>query len=127
MGSNIAAGIFGVLILITVVFQLALATGAPWGSLAMGGRYPGRFPTAIRIAAIVQAGVLALLGMIVWIHTGLVTWGQDLLPPKAIWVVVFVSVITLVLNTITPSKWERRIWAPVTLLMTICSLIVALS
>ena len=34
-----AAHIFAVLIFITILFQLALAAGAPWGSLAMGGKH----------------------------------------------------------------------------------------
>jgi hypothetical protein len=46
---TLAAGI------LTVLFQLALACGAPWGHLAMGGgKYPGVFPVPLRIAAVVS-------------------------------------------------------------------------
>lgn len=36
----------------SIAFQLALALGAPWGEYAMGGRYPGRFPPGLRLAAV---------------------------------------------------------------------------
>ncbi|MNH45818.1 hypothetical protein D3C79_1083800 [compost metagenome] len=43
----------------------------------------------------------------------------------AIWFVVAFSVLSTILNLITRSVWERRIWAPVSVLMLITSLIVA--
>ena len=42
-----------------VVFQIALAAGAPWGAYAMGGAFPGQFPLALRIAALAQAALIA--------------------------------------------------------------------
>ena len=36
-----SAVVFATLIAVSTFFQLALAAGAPWGHLAMGGRYPG--------------------------------------------------------------------------------------
>jgi hypothetical protein len=44
-----------------------------------------------------------------------------------VWVIVAFSVLSLILNLITPSAGERAIWAPVAFLMLSCSLIVALS
>ena len=63
------AVIFAVCIAIAVLFQFALALGAPWGQLAMGGRFPGKFPTAMRIAAVVQAILLSLLAVIVMVRS----------------------------------------------------------
>lgn len=60
-----AALVFGGVVLIVVAFQLALALGAPWGSYAMGGAFPGRFPPRMRVAAVVQAVLLALVAGIV--------------------------------------------------------------
>lgn len=41
--------------IVVVAFQVLLALGAPWGSNAMGGRFPGRFPPAMRVLAVVVA------------------------------------------------------------------------
>lgn len=122
----IAAQLFITLITITILFQLALALGMPWGHLAMGGRYPGQFPPAMRVAAVVQILILAALGVIVAIRAGLVfpTWFP--LSTRLIWVVVAFCGVSTVLNLITPSKWERIIWAPVNILLLISVLIIAL-
>ena len=40
---------------VVVAFQLALAAGAPW-AIWHGRSFPGQFPPALRIAALVQAG-----------------------------------------------------------------------
>ena len=106
-----------------VVFQLALAAGAPWGEYAMGGAYPGQLPSALRVAAVVQAALLALLAGIVLARAGLLRW-----PPRVrrlIWLPVAVAALALVLNLITPSARERAIWAPVALVLLVSSVIVA--
>ena len=51
----VAAIIYTIVTAGVVGFQLALALGAPWGAYAMGGAYSGRFPPALRVAAVVQA------------------------------------------------------------------------
>ncbi len=43
------------------------------------------------------------------------------------WVIVAFSVVSVVLNTITPSAKERRVWLPVALVMLASSLTVALT
>ena len=127
MNTEIAAYIFAFLMLLLVLFQLALAAGMPWGSLAMGGKFPGRFPVKLRIAAIVQATIAILFSLLVISRAGLLlpSWQES--AGIFIWVVVGFSVLSTVMNIITPSKWERIIWAPVAVTLTICSLIVALS
>jgi hypothetical protein len=47
--------------------------------------------------------------------------------PWLIWLVVAFSAISVVVNTITPSARERRLWAPVALVMLVSSLVVAVS
>jgi hypothetical protein len=112
--------------LIAVLFQLALAAGMPWGHLAMGGRFPGKFPPNLRVGAVIQGAVLTFLALIVFAKAGAAF--PQLLPLSnaLIWVVVGINALSLVLNLITPSQWERRLWAPVALGMVVCSLVVAL-
>lgn len=122
----IAAVIYAIATAGVVAFQLALAAGAPWGAYAMGGSNPGSFPAPLRVAAIVQAVVLALLAGVVLSRAGLALPGWSTAAGWLIWVVVAVSAVALVLNLITRSTGERRIWAPVTAVMLLCSLAVAL-
>ncbi|MFC3344728.1 hypothetical protein [Paenibacillus abyssi] len=122
----ISAIIFVALIGVVILFQFALAAGVPWGSYAMGGKFPGKFPPAMRVAALFQVLILTLLAAIVLIKAGFIFPNWYSFAKLAIWFVVLFSGISTVLNLITRSKWERRIWAPVCLLMLISSITVAI-
>ncbi|MET3846538.1 hypothetical protein [Paenibacillus sp. OAE614] len=122
---SISAMVFTILTLIVVLFQLALALGMPWGSYAMGGKFPGKYPPGMRVGAIVQAIVLLAIAAIVLSRSGFIFTTWDSFANKAIWFVVAFSTISTVLNLITRSKWERRIWAPVSVLLLVTSVIVA--
>jgi hypothetical protein len=123
----VAARIYAVVSFGVIAFQIALALGAPWGEFAMGGAYPGQFPPELRVAAVVQAVILALLALVVLARAGVALPGWSRMARKAIWFVVAFSILSLILNSITPSVRERAIWAPVALVMVICSVTVARS
>jgi hypothetical protein len=110
-----------------VGFQLGLALGAPWGSYAMAGRYPGAFPPRLRVVAVIQAALLVFLAIVVLSDGGVALPSIAQAAPWMIWAPVAFSVVSLVLNAITPSAGERRIWVPVALAMLASSLVVALS
>lgn len=110
-----------------VAFQVALALGAPWGAYAMGGSFPGRFPPAMRVAALAQAVILGLLAIVVLSSAGLVLPAVSESFPWLVWVAVAVAAVSLVLNAISRSAGERRIWVPVALVLLVCSLTVALT
>jgi len=122
-----AAILYTIISFLVIVFQIALAAGAPWGAYAMGGAFPGQFPPALRIAAIIQAAVLAGLAAVVLARAGLAlpTWSRA--SRRLVWLVVAFAAVSLVLNLITPSAGERAIWAPTALLLLISSTIVAFS
>jgi hypothetical protein len=121
MHTAFAAGLFGVLVLLVAAFQFALAAGAPWGNLTMGGTFPGRLPPPLRVAAMVQALVLLLFGVIVAARARLALTRWHAVSRKLIWVVVGYTVLGAVLNAITASPWERALWLPVTLVLGICA------
>lgn len=125
--ADAAALIFAAVIAGTVAFQIALALGAPWGAYAMGGAFPGRFPPRMRVAAVVQAIVLAALAVVVLSAAALLLPGLVAGAPWVAWVPVVVSTVSLVLNALTPSPGERRIWVPVAVALSVSSLVVALS
>ena len=119
--------IFTVLILFVIVFQFAIALGAPWGELAMGGKFPGKMPAKMRMAALVQIVLLAFIALIVLVRADFVYKEYLEYSRTAIWGVVAFSLVGAVLNTITPSKKERILWAPVSIMLLICGVIVAVS
>ena len=86
------------------------------GPLRDGRGVPaGRFPTRLRIAAVVQAALPSgLLAVAVLSAAGLVLTGLRRGGPVGLaWVAVVVSALAVVLNAISPSAGERRVWVPV--------------
>lgn len=122
-----AALVFTIVTLVAIAFQVALALGAPWGEYAMGGANRGKLPPPMRVAAVVQALVLAVLLAIVLTTAGLLDVPIVRELPWLIWVAVAFSAVSLVLNAISRSPGERRIWVPIALLMLGSSLLVALT
>lgn len=110
-----------------IAFQIALALGAPWGRFAMGGAIPGRFPPPMRVAAAVQAILIGLLAIAVLSAAGLVMPDLATAVPWLVWVAVVVSALAVVLNAISRSAGERRIWVPVASVLLVSSLLVALT
>lgn len=124
--TTIGALVFAMCAAGVVAFQLALALGAPWGRYAMGGAIPGRFPPPMRVAAVVQAVVIALLAVAVMSAAGLVLPDLAVSLPWLAWVAVVVSALAVILNAISRSAGERRIWVPVACVLLVSSLLVAL-
>ncbi|HET6845938.1 MAG TPA: hypothetical protein VFH29_03840 [Anaerolineales bacterium] len=120
-----AAILFAVFAVGVAGFQIALALGAPWGSYAMGGAYPGQFPAPLRIGAAAQAAVLLLWAGVLLARAGVALAPWLRASRWLVWVVVAFSAISLLLNLITPSGGERLIWAPVALVMLVASILVA--
>ncbi len=124
--ANLAAVVFAVAGAGVILFQIGLALGAPWGAYAMGGSNPGRFPPALRVVAAVQGVVIGLLVVFVLSEADLV------LPALAdqfgylVWLAVGFSALSVVLNAITRSPVERRLWLPVAAVMLLSSVVVAL-
>ena len=121
---RVSAILYAIISGVVVAFQIALAAGAPWGEYAMGGAFPGQFPPALRIAALIQATLLVGMAIIVLARAGLLAlWSRA--ARWLIWGVVGFSALSFVLNLITPSAGERAIWAPIAFLLLISSAMVA--
>ncbi len=104
-------------------FQIALIVGAPWGRITHGGQRAGRLPLSGRIVAAVSIPIQAAMALSI-------TSAADLWPDWPAWAgwtaLAIQSVIT-VLNWITPSRPERRLWGPITLTMLVMAGLVVLS
>lgn len=127
MSPSIAARVFAALIGGTVIFQLALALGAPWGELAWGGAYTGALPTTMRLASLGSIVLLLALAAVVLIRAGLTGLRWKPASTKLVWLVVAYCGLGVIANAMSPSFWERVIWVPVTLVLLACSLVVARS
>ena len=125
--SRVAAITYAIITSIVVAFQLGLAAGAPWGAYAMGGAFPGQYPPALRIAALIQAALLAGMAAVVLARAGLVLSGWGRVSRWLVWIVVAFAALSFVLNLITPSAGERAIWAPIAFLLLLSSAMVAFS
>ncbi len=124
---EVAAVAFAAVTGLVVLFQLALAGGAPWGQYAMGGKFKGRYPVGMRIAAVAQAAFLVLTGCVVLSRASLLLGSWAGVSEWLIWVVVALNGVGLVLNLITPSKGERLRWAPAAAVLLAACLVVALA
>ena len=124
---KVAALAFAALTGLVCAFQLALAAGAPWGEYAMGGAFPGVMPPAMRVAAVVQVGVLVAVALVVASRAGLVLPGWRRAARPLTLAIVGLLGLGVALNLITPSPMERLIWAPVATALFLSALRVAWS
>ncbi|MDP1861824.1 MAG: hypothetical protein Q8K82_24375 [Gemmatimonadaceae bacterium] len=79
----------------------------------------------MRLVAIFSALLLSTFALIVTVRAGLFLpeWGAA--SRTLIWGVVIYCALGVLANAATPSRWERRIWLPVVLLMLVTSVVVA--
>ena len=126
MMQTIAAYVFAALASIVFCFQAALVLGAAWGHLTLGGRYSGRLPDRMRGVAAFSALLIALFAAIVLSRAGLVLPGWKSVARIGIWFVVGYGALGILMNAMSKSRWERILWIPVTALMLVSSLIVAI-
>ena len=109
------------------LFQIALALGAKWGEFAYGGSNKGQLPKNLRITSVFSSFVaLALAGH----YLAEIGIFQSLLDIEgrviANWAFFGLLAIGTILNNISRSASERKLWGPITLAMSASALIVAL-
>jgi hypothetical protein len=124
--SAAAFTLFAVQICVSL-FQLALVLGAPMGEYTLGGSNTGRLPTKLRIVSSLSMVLNLAIGGHYLAQTGTV---QPLLPADlnqiTNWFLVGFTALGLLMNSISRSKKERRLWVPILILSLTCSVIVAL-
>lgn len=122
---RIAANVFIFFAALLILFQIALALGAPWGEYAMGGVSPGQFPTEMRVGAVIQALLWAGFACVIAARAGVGLHALARASRWLAWIVVAISAVGLVLNLITPSAGERMLWVPVAVVLLVCAVLVA--
>ena len=122
---TISAITFTILSGIIILFQLGLTLGMPWGEASMGGKFPGKYPPKMRIVSLINSLILIFIAVIVLVRADILLPQYKSISNIAIYFVVGFSAIATILNIITRSKIERKLWAPVATLLLITSIIVA--
>jgi hypothetical protein len=113
---------------VVTVFQIALASGAPWGEYAYGGTKTGKLPTGFRINSVVSAFVMLAISGHYLAQLGVF---EPILDPAGNsvvnWVLVGFTGLSALANNATRSKKERMVWGIPTILMFLAALAVALN
>ena len=112
----------------TALFQIAAALGAPLGEYMNGGQKPGRLTNSMRIVAGIQALVLLGIAGHYVAQLGLL----DPVLPEAQnnvvnWLLVGLTAISTLLNNLSKSPKERKLWGRVTATMLVAAVLVALA
>ena len=128
MLGTISAVFLVVMTLVVTVFQIALASGAPWGEYAYGGTKTGKLPTGFRINSVVSAFVMLAISGHYLAQLGVF---EPILDPAGNtvvnWVLVGFTGLAALANNATRSKKERMVWGIPTILMFLAALAVALN
>jgi hypothetical protein len=122
----IFAYIFIGLAVFITAFQLVLAFGAPLGDYTLGGKYPGKLPPKMRIAALIQILILFFFTAIVMSKAGIAFGSFAGIANAAIWFVLAFFVFGSIVNLSSPAKKERFLMGPLNLIAMVCVLGVAL-
>ena len=125
---TVAALVAVALLAAIVVFQVALALGAPLGYAAWGGRHPGVLPMRLRIASAVTALVLyPLIILAVLAAAGLIDSAWLPVDRRALmWGLAAFLGLGAIANFASRSPRER-IWGPGALAIAVCCAVIASS
>ena len=109
---------FGVIAVIG--FQVALILGAPWGRVTQGGQVEGPLPPRGRIIAALSIVILAGIALALLSADG--RWPNW--PRWTAWAALAVLFVSTVMNWITPSAAERKLWGPIMTAMSIVATVI---
>ncbi len=107
------------------VFQLLLAAGIPLGHFAWGGQ-DRVLPATLRVGSVISTVLYAVFAMLVLDRAGIVSLLPDQVAHVGIWIIVGFLLLGAVPNLISRSLPERNVMAPLALVMSGLSVVVAL-
>ena len=124
----LAATIISVLIIMILgAFQIALASGKPFGEFAWGGQHKV-LPNKLRIASILSIFIYLAIIVCLVSRSGLYQIiPKGMLLDTLVWIILAYFLLGIILNAISPSKSERNIMTPISIILSSCVLIIAIA
>jgi hypothetical protein len=121
-----AAIVASALLGVTMLFQVGLALGAPWGAAAWGGRHRGVLPTRLRAAsALVGLLIYPVLALVILVNAAVVAMaGLPVVGRAVMWALTGLFAFGALANFVSPSRVER-LWGPVSLVIAVCCGLIA--
>lgn len=121
-----ASSIGAILSFLTAMFQIMLALGFPYAEASWGGKYKV-LPKSFRIASLFASIFLIIIGFIYLLTSRIL---PEIIPLNVIkiiiWIVAFIMLLNTLGNLASKSKYEKMIMTPVSFIMLVSSLILAI-
>lgn len=114
-----------VLLALLAVFQLALACGAPLGHFAWGGQHRV-LPARMRVGSLIAIVIYALIALVSLDRIGAIQVFPNAVAVVAMWVIVAYFALGIAMNAMSKSRSERAVMVPLTIVLTVLSLLIAL-
>jgi hypothetical protein len=108
------------------LFQIVLALGAPLGEFTLGGKYPGKLPGKLRVAALFQIVILFIFTAMIASKAGIAFGSLHGVARIGAWVVFAFFVPGSILNLSSPSKKEKLVMGPLNIIALVCAFMVAI-
>ncbi|MHA2397553.1 MAG: hypothetical protein ACXADU_01520 [Promethearchaeota archaeon] len=123
----IAAIISAVLFIVLSIFQILLAIGLPLGRFAYGGKHE-TLPKNLRVTSIIAVGIF-ILGLISVLAQAEIfsVIPKSLVFLVIVWILAFYLTFNTLANLMSKSKPEKYVMTPISLILTICLFIIAIS
>lgn len=114
-----------VVLALLAAFQIALALGAPLGRFAWGGQHRV-LPPRLRVGSAVSVLIYVLIDLIAWDRVGAIAFFPAGFAEVAMWVIFAYFMLGILMNAVSRSKPERFTMVPVTIVLAVLSLFIAL-
>ncbi|MFI6538700.1 hypothetical protein ACIBHY_40045 [Nonomuraea sp. NPDC050547] len=118
--------LFIVVLVLLSVLQLALVCGAPWGSLAWGGRHRV-LPGPLRVGSGIALVLYVAFAVVVVDRVGWIDVVADPVAGIGTWAVFGFAVLSVIPNAVSRSKPERYVGTSAAFMLAAASLVVALN
>ena len=122
----VSAYVFIGLSVLVGLFQIALIFGAPLGEYTLGGKFPGKLPGKLRIAAAVQIVILGVFVFFAVSKAGVALSEYYSAARIGIWFTAAFFLFGTAANLSSESRKERLVMGPANIIACICTLILAL-
>ena len=131
MNNEIIVYITGIVVVVISIgksiFQLLLALGKPNGCAAYGGKCE-ILPKNLRIMSLIGIGIFVLASISVLARSGIIPALKDsIFSIITTWIFTFYTTLMILVNALSKSKIEQRIMTPLSLILTICFLIILIT